>query len=268
MAPVPQRHPIIGGNWKMNLDRASAVALAEGIVAGRAEAGPGCDVAVFPPFPYLEAVGAVLRGGPVALGAQDVSPEPSGAFTGEVSTAMLLDLGVTVVLVGHSERRHVIGEDDSLVNAKLRATLAAGLDAVLCVGETMEQREAGRTREVIEGQLEAGLAGVEIALLGHLVIAYEPVWAIGTGRTATPDDADEGHAVLRECLGGLYDPLTAAAVRIQYGGSVKPQNAGELIDREQIDGFLVGGASLKIDSFLEIIRAATMESSHREAENA
>jgi triosephosphate isomerase len=248
--------PIVGGNWKMNTDLASAVELAEDVVAGCGTMIESCDVALFPPFPYLQAVGRALGHHGLLLGAQDVYPEPDGAFTGEVSTSMLLDLHVETVLAGHSERRHVIGEGDELVAAKLTAALAAGLKVVLCVGETREQRNAGTTQEIVGRQLEAGLAGVDADGMRDVVIAYEPVWAIGTGETATPEDAEREHAFIRGRLAELYDDDVADATRIQYGGSVKPNNAEDLIAGENIDGFLVGGASLKADDFLAIIRAA------------
>jgi triosephosphate isomerase len=252
---MAERMPIVGGNWKMNMDLASGVELAEDIAAGCGELIDRCEVAVFPPFPYLQAVGNALGHHSLLLGAQDVYHQPSGAFTGEVSTEMLLDLNVPIVLTGHSERRHVIGEDDELINAKTRAALAAGLRVILCIGETREQREAGRTEQINIDQLRAGLAGIQTDQMRQVVIAYEPVWAIGTGLTATPDDAEAVHRVIRRTLKELYDPAIAGETRIQYGGSVKPQNAADLIAKEDIDGFLVGGASLKSDDFLAIIRA-------------
>jgi len=249
------RMPIVGGNWKMNMDLASGVELAEDIAAGCADLIERCEVALFPAFPYLQAVGKALGHRTVLLGAQDVYHAPNGAFTGEVSAEMLLDLNVPIVLTGHSERRHVIGEDDELINAKTRSALAAGLRVILCIGETMEQREAGRTEQVNIDQLTAGLREISADQMRQVVIAYEPVWAIGTGLTATPDDAEAVHHVIRLTLGKLYDRSIAEETRIQYGGSVKPQNAADLIAKENIDGFLVGGASLKADDFLAIIRA-------------
>ncbi|TVQ54995.1 MAG: triose-phosphate isomerase [Phycisphaerales bacterium] len=251
-----ERTPIVGGNWKMNTNRASAAEIAHAVREGVLQTLPRCDVVIFPPFPYLETVGAILADAPIRLGAQDVFPEPDGAFTGEVSCAMLEDLGVDYVLAGHSERRHVVGEDDELVNRKVRAVLAAGMHAVLCVGETLEQREAGRTEELNVAQLRAGLDGVARADLDRVVLAYEPVWAIGTGRTASPDDAAGVHKILRATIGTCYDAESAAAIRIQYGGSVKADNAGALFDDPEIDGGLIGGASLKSTEFLSIVRAA------------
>lgn len=257
-SPVQQhrRTPIVGGNWKMNTDLASAVELADDVAAGCAPLIPRCDVAVFPPFPYLQAVGRTLGHHGILLGAQDVYYEANGAFTGEVSCEMLVDLNVAIVLCGHSERRHVIGEDDSLVNLKVRAALDAGLWVILCIGETIEQREAGQTETVNLRQLNAGLEDVPVEQMRQMVIAYEPVWAIGTGRNATPQDAEAVHRVIRAELAELYDQTTAESVRIQYGGSVKANNAGELAMQPNIDGFLVGGASLKSGEFLEIAQAA------------
>jgi triosephosphate isomerase len=246
----------VGGNWKMNTDLASAVELAEGVVAGCADLVQHCDIAVFPPFPYLQAVGKALGHHSILLGAQDVFYEDNGAFTGEVSAEMLVDLNVGVVLAGHSERRHVIGEDDETVNLKARAALDAGLWVILCVGETIEQREAGKTNQVNLGQLRAGLDGVPIEQMRQVTIAYEPVWAIGTGRNAQPADAQAVHNLLRTELAELYDKSVADSVRIQYGGSVKANNALELFSQPDIDGGLIGGASLKVDEFTAIVRAA------------
>lgn len=249
------RTPIVGGNWKMNTNRATGVELARAVRAA-AEGARRTEVVVFPPFPYLLSVGEVLRGGPVALGAQDVSDRADGAFTGEVSCAMLRDCGVSWVLAGHSERRHVIGETDELVNAKARAALAAGLSVILCVGEKLEQREAGKTDLVNETQLRAGLSGIEGGALSRVVIAYEPVWAIGTGRTASPADAQSAHAHIRRTLGSMYGTESANAIRIQYGGSVTAANARDLFAQPDIDGGLIGGASLKPADFGQIVGAA------------
>lgn len=249
------RTPIVGGNWKMNTTRSTGVELASAVSRSAAET-PGVEVVVFPPFPYLLAVREALAGGRVMLGAQDVSDRPDGAFTGEVSCGMLKDCGVSWALAGHSERRHVIGEGDGLVNAKARAALAAGLGVVLCVGEKLEQREAGRTDEINEGQVRAGLAGVDEGTLEKIVIAYEPVWAIGTGKTASPADAQAAHAHIRKVLASMYGTGAAERVRIQYGGSVSASNARELFSQPDVDGGLVGGASLKPGDFAQIIAAA------------
>ncbi|MBL0928345.1 MAG: triose-phosphate isomerase [Phycisphaerales bacterium] len=251
------RRAFVAGNWKMNTDRAGAVALAAAVAEAVAGERPAAEVAVCPPFVYLDAVGQALRarGGAVALGAQDVYDQENGAFTGEVSASMLKDLGVTWVIVGHSERRHVIKEPDELVNRKVRAVLGAGLGCILCVGETIQQREGGMTDAVNAHQVRSGLAGVPAEQVGRLVIAYEPVWAIGTGRTATPADAQDAHRKIRAVLGDLYGPAAAGATRIQYGGSMKPENAAELMKQPDVDGGLIGGAALKADSFMGIVRA-------------
>ncbi len=251
------RRPYVGGNWKMNTDLASAAELADDIVAGVDAYLETCDVAIFPPFPYLQTVGHTLGHHAIKLGAQDVYCERSGAFTGEVSPDMLLDLNVSVVLIGHSERRHVILEPEELINRKAVAAVGAGLDIILCVGETMTEREAGRTEPVTLGQLESGLTGIPVGQMRRVTIAYEPVWAIGTGQTATPDDAEAVHGILRERLAELYDDSVAKSTRIQYGGSVKGNNAGELFAQPNIDGGLIGGASLKAEEFLAIVQAAS-----------
>ncbi|MEX0885802.1 MAG: triose-phosphate isomerase [Phycisphaeraceae bacterium] len=255
---MAQRKPIVGGNWKMNLHRQDAVALADA-VAERFAAGEQVDLFICPAFPYLaHVVEAVERrkNVHVQVGAQDAYDQPEGAYTGEVSLAMLKDVGATVLLVGHSERRHVIGENDLLINRKLRAGLEAGLQVVLCVGETLEQREARQTDAINAGQLAYGLAGVAAEQMADVVIAYEPVWAIGTGKTATPEDAQSAHAAIRRQLAHLFGDQVAGQVRIQYGGSVKPDNAAVLFGQADIDGGLIGGASLKVDDFLAIIDAA------------
>ena len=249
------RRPLIVGNWKMNLNRRQAVELAEAVARGVGANGPA-DVAVCPPSVYLNAVGAALRGSRVGLGAQNVYHQPDGAFTGELSTAMLKDVGCRFVIVGHSERRHILGETNADVNQKLLAVLATGLTPILCVGEKLEERQSGRTQDVVREHLETGLEGVSTEDAARVVIAYEPVWAIGTGVVATPDQAEEVHADLRSLLASRYNDQTAAGAIIQYGGSVKPDNAAQLLGQKNIDGFLVGGASLKADSFLAIVGAA------------
>ena len=256
---MADRRPTLGGNWKMNLHTDEARALSADLAAkldATSDADP--QVTVFPAFPYLALVSQTLReaGSSVQVGAQDVYPAPNGAYTGEVSLSMLQDLGVSVVLVGHSERRHVLGESDVLVNQKLRATLDAGLEVVLAIGETLDQREAGQTDAINAGQLGYGLAGVGADQLDRVTIAYEPVWAIGTGKTATPQDAQQAHAAIRATLAHLYDPALADTVRIQYGGSMKPANAADLLAQPDIDGGLIGGAALQADDFLAIIDAA------------
>ena len=240
----------------MNTDLASAVELTEDVIAGCAALVQHCDVAVFPPFPYLHLVGKTLGHHGILLGAQDIYYEPNGAFTGEVSAEMLVDLNVAIVLCGHSERRHVMGESDEIVNLKVQAALDAGLWVTLCTGETIEQREAGDTEAVNIRQLAAGLDGVPVEQMRQVVIAYEPVWAIGTGRNATPQDAEDVHRVIRAKLAEMYDDQTADSTRIQYGGSVKASNALELFSMPNIDGGLIGGASLKCDEFVTIVQAA------------
>jgi triosephosphate isomerase len=246
------RTPFIAGNWKMNLDRRTALELVGALREHFADRSD-VEVAVFPPFVYIDEIARALAGSPIKVGGQNCCDEPSGAFTGEVSTQMLVDVGAELVVLGHSERRHVYGEPDELVNRKVHAALEANLDAILCVGETLEEREAGQTEEVVNRQLTAGLEGLAESRLGCVTIAYEPVWAIGTGRTATPEQAGEVHAYLRGVLSGLYTEPVAEATRIQYGGSVKPSNIKELMAVSDVDGALVGGASLEADSFLPLI---------------
>ncbi|NUQ52167.1 MAG: triose-phosphate isomerase [Phycisphaerales bacterium] len=252
-----ERKPFVGGNWKMNTNRTTSADLTRAVVDGLARV-EGVEVAVYPPFPYLLAVRSILRdrSSSIRMGAQNAYHRPDGAYTGEISIEMLKDCGATTVLVGHSERRHVIGEQDELINAKVRAVLEAGLECVLCVGETIGEREAGHTDPVNQRQVRAGLADVPGDWVNRLVLAYEPVWAIGTGKTATPDDAQAVHRKLRQLLSGLYGPEIAARTRIIYGGSVKPSNAAELFAQPDIDGGLIGGASLKPEDFVGIVKAA------------
>ena len=237
----------------MNLDRAGAVALAREVVA---QAVTAVDLAVCPPSVYLDAVAAVLKGSKVALGAQNMYHETNGAFTGELSAAMLLDVGCRYVILGHSERRHILGETDRQINQKVHAALDAGLIPIVCVGELLGEREAGKTSEVIRSQFGGSLAGVTAQQMASLVIAYEPVWAIGTGKVATPEQAQEVHKDLRKMIQAQYNAAVADQVRIQYGGSVKPSNAAELLAQPDIDGALVGGASLKASDFLGIAAGA------------
>jgi triosephosphate isomerase len=248
------RKPFVAGNWKMNTTAAEAVELAAAVAKDAAKVQG--DLAVCPPFVYLQAVAKAVKGSAVAVGAQDLYFEPKGAFTGEISAAMLKDVGCRFVIVGHSERRHVLGEKDELINKKLQAALAAGLDPILCVGETMEERDASQTLAVVERHVRKGLAGVSADGARRVTVAYEPVWAIGTGRNATPEQAQEVHRKIRRLLAEMYDPSLADALRIQYGGSVKPENAAEIMAQPDVDGALVGGASLKADSFLAIAAAA------------
>ena len=246
------RRPFIAGNWKMNLGRVAAVALAQGM-AKAAETIDGVDLAVCPPSVYLDAVAGAVAGSNVALGAQNMYHEPKGAYTGEISAAMLCDLGCQYVILGHSERRHVIGETDDQINQKVHAALEAGLTPIVCVGELLSQREAGQTPDVIGQQFAGSLKGVSADQMRDVVIAYEPVWAIGTGKVATPQQAEEVHLDLRKIMADCYNDEVAQAVRIQYGGSVKPENAADLLGQPNIDGALVGGASLKADFFMGIV---------------
>lgn len=252
------RKPFVAGNWKMNTESHSSVDLARQVAAGsRDMAGQSVTVAVCPPFVYLQSVINALSSSSVSVGAQDVYFEPKGAFTGEISTSMLKDIGCIYCLCGHSERRHVIGETDELINKKTTAAIAGGLLPILCVGELLSEREASQTNEVVTRHIKNGLAGLNSEKLSAVTIAYEPVWAIGTGLTATPQQAQEVHGFIRKLLGQMYDNQTAEGIRILYGGSVKPDNAAELMAQPDIDGLLVGGASLKADDFLDIIQAAT-----------
>ena len=248
------RRTLIAGNWKMNTDHALAVALAEGVAAGASEVA-NADLLVCPPSIYLESVSKALSGSPVALGSQNMAAEANGAFTGEISAAMLTDIGAEYVILGHSERRALMGETDAMVNQKTLAALAAGLVPIVCVGEQLEQREAGETGAVIAKQFAGSLEGLTEAQIVNLVIAYEPVWAIGTGKVASPEQAEEVHADIRRLLAEKYNAEIAGQIRILYGGSVKPSNAAELMSQPNVDGALVGGASLKPADFLGIATA-------------
>jgi triosephosphate isomerase len=241
----------MAGNWKMHKTVPESVALAKELVAKLS--GTSQKVMVAPAFTALAAVAEVLKGSKILLGAQNMGPEEQGAHTGEISPLMLKDIGVSTVILGHSERRHSYGEGDGLINKKLLLALKHGLEPILCVGETLEEREAGKLEAVVGGQVREGLKGVDAAGFGKVVIAYEPVWAIGTGKTATPADADAVHAYIRKVIAGLYGAAAAKALVIQYGGSVKAENAAELMTMPNIDGALVGGASLKAEAFLPIV---------------
>ena len=253
---APGRMPLISGNWKMNHNHFEAIQtiqkLAYALNTGDYE---HVDVSVHPPFTDLRSVQTVLQADdiPIALGAQDCHTADSGAFTGEVSAAMLAKLDVAYVIVGHSERRALFGEDDELVNAKVRAVLRHGMVPIVCVGETIEQRRAGQAHDVVAGQLTGSLDGLDAEVVAMLVVAYEPVWAIGTGETATPADAQDMCSHLRSLVAGGWGSEAAAALRIQYGGSVKPSNAPDLMEQPDIDGALVGGASLDAADFARIV---------------
>ncbi|MBQ7166256.1 MAG: triose-phosphate isomerase [Treponema sp.] len=237
----------IAGNWKMNLDKAGSVKLAQDLVA--ALKGKSNKYMVGVPFVYLDAVAQVLKGSNILLGSQDMAATGNGAHTGEVSAEMLKDIGVQVVILGHSERRHEIGESDELINKKVRRALDQGLEVVLCIGELLEDREAGNAEQVCAFQLSADLAGVSEEQMKKVTIAYEPVWAIGTGKTATPADAEAIHKFVRGYIAKLYNQKVADETIIQYGGSMKASNAKELLAQPDIDGGLIGGASLKADTF-------------------
>lgn len=239
----------------MNTRTDGGVKLAKGIADAVGE-NPAVEVAVCPPSVYLSRVADVLAGSAVGLGAQNLYPADDGAYTGEVNAAMLCDVGCRYVILGHSERRAILGETDAQISEKLAAALAGNLVAIVCVGETLEDREANRTEAVVESQLRGSLSGLDDARAPGVVIAYEPVWAIGTGKTASPEQAEEVHAFIRKLLGDMFTPEVAEQIRIQYGGSVKPGNAKELLGQPNIDGALVGGASLKVEDFLGIINPA------------
>ena len=256
---MAQRKPFVGGNWKMNLLSADAVALARAVSLTDDREARAVDIAVFPAFPHLGAVGGALRSS-IGLGAQDCSAEKQGAFTGQVSASMLRDVGCSSILIGHSERRHGLGEHDALLSRKVARALESSLIPVLCVGETLAEREAGRANAVIDAQLRGSLAGHAETALSTLVVAYEPVWAIGTGRTATPEDAAAAHRAVRQTLSDMYSARFAEQTRVIYGGSVNAKNAADLFAREEIDGGLVGGASLVVADFAAIIRAAASAS--------
>ncbi len=246
------RIPFMAGNWKMHKTVGESQELVRALLDGLGDAS-GREVLVCPPYTSLASVAPLLNNTAIGLGAQDVFYEPQGAYTGAIAPMMLRDVGCSYTIVGHSERRQHFGDTDELVNKKVLAALGSDLRVIMCVGETKPQRDAGKAEEVTVGQLRGGLAGITTAQMEQIVIAYEPVWAIGTGDTATPDDAQAMHAAIRRTLTEMYGSERAEQVRIQYGGSVKPDNIDELMAQPDIDGALVGGASLKADSFLRII---------------
>jgi len=248
----------------MYTDTSVANRLAKAVVDGMS-AEKRVSVTLCPPFPYLALVGEILKGSRVALGAQNLYPEKEGAFTGEVSPTMLLDLGCKYVILGHSERRHKLGESDAFINQKVKVALAAGLDVILCVGETLEQRKTNQTEALLDRQLTLGLADVSADSLTRLSIAYEPVWAIGNlEHHATPQQAQDAHALIRRRFGQMFGEKSAQTIPIHYGGSVKPDNAAALFCRDGVDGALIGGASLHADQFLAIVRAAISRSQTQE----
>ena len=246
------RTPLIAGNWKMHLNISEAVALA-GTVAELSKDVSDREVMIAPPFTALAAVKEAVAGTSVKVAAQNVAWEEKGAFTGEISPVMLNDIGIDMAIVGHSERRHIFFEDDSMVNRRLIGALQQGITPILCIGETLEEREQGFTYIVLENQLLRGVVNVSSEAIQNVVVAYEPVWAIGTGKTASREQAQEVHAFIRQVLAGLYEKTLAEEIRILYGGSVKPENVDSLMAQPDIDGALVGGAALKAESFDRII---------------
>jgi triosephosphate isomerase len=256
------RTPLVIGNWKMNGTVAEARVLATAVRDGLKRPKP-TEVVLCPPFTALSAVSEIVAGSPIGLGAQNCHAEPSGAHTGEIAPPMLVELGCRLVLLGHSERRKEMGESDGQVNRKVIGTLAHGLTPVLCVGESGDERRQGLTFTTVEGQLRAGLAGLDAAAIGHTILAYEPVWAIGTGLNATPAQAAEVHGYLRGLVSELASKEVAQTVRILYGGSVKSDNVDALMAEAEIDGALVGGASLNASGFIAIVRKAARGAASR-----
>lgn len=252
------RRPLIAGNWKMNLGHADALRLADGIFAG-IDVPPDRDCAIFPPFTSLQAIAEKLRSSPIKVGGQNCHPDAEGAFTGEIACSMLKATGASMVILGHSERRHLLGETDDFVNRKVKAALAARLKPILCVGETLAERDAGRTADVVLGQVRRGLEGIATDAMRDVVLAYEPVWAIGTGKTATPAQAQEVHAAIRGELALLFGKPVSEDTLILYGGSVKPSNVDGLMAMPDVDGALVGGASLDEADFHRIVWFETPE---------
>ncbi len=250
------RKKVIAGNWKMNKNLGESLSLIKEIKLAMLNISGKVDVIVCPPFTSLETGANLLKESPVKLGAQNMHFEDSGAFTGEISASMLKSVGCEYVILGHSERRTIFNENDEMINKKLKKALSSALKPIFCVGETLEEREANRTEKVIEKQIIEGLAGIPESEMKNIIIAYEPVWAIGTGKTATPAQAEEVHVFIRNLVKRLYSPSVSDSIIIQYGGSVKPDNSKELLNMPNIDGALVGGACLKADSFVEIIKSA------------
>ena len=246
------RKSVIAGNWKMNNDISESQNLVSGIISGLGN-DTMCDVIVCPPFTSLSEVNTLIKNTPVKLGSQNIHFEDSGAFTGEISSSMLKSVGCEYVIIGHSERRTIFGENDEIINKKIIKALESGLKVIFCIGESLEQREEGVTNEVVKKQIVGGLLNVTTNDLKNIIIAYEPIWAIGTGKTATPEQAQEVHLFIRGLIEQIYSKESAEILVIQYGGSVKPDNAATLLSQPDIDGALIGGACLKADSFLSII---------------
>lgn len=250
------KRPFIVGNWKMNLTLKEGVEFARQL---KNNLGARRDVicGICPPFVFLKDVCLVLEGSGALVGAQNVHSDKGGAYTGEVSASMIKEVGCSHVIVGHSERRHLLGETDSFINAKMKAVLATGLKPIFCIGEKLNEREEGRTEYVVKNQFKDGLRGINAQYVREVVVAYEPVWAIGTGKTALPSQASEVHSFIRELLTAEYGKDIAKGMYVLYGGSVKPENAKELMAQPEIDGLLVGGASIKFESFWDIVKAAS-----------
>lgn len=249
------RTPLIAGNWKMNLLTDDAVRLAQDLARGT-QGLSGVEIVVCPAFTVLQAVAAALKGSPIGLGAQNCYVSENGAYTGEISPHMLRDAGCTWTIIGHSERRQYFNESAELLNEKLKFALASGLNVMFCIGETLEQRESGQMNAVLQRHVLQGLTGLDTPDFDRIALAYEPVWAIGTGLTATPEEAEEAHQYVRSLVAEQFGETVAGALRIQYGGSVKPGNAAELMAQPNVDGALVGGASLKAEDFTAIVKAA------------
>lgn len=250
------RNKIIAGNWKMNNDLNESRKLVNEIIDGMSKIKTNCDIIICPPFTFLSEASGLIKNSPLKLGAQNMYFETSGAFTGEISAAMLKSAGCDYVIIGHSERRTIFGESDEVINKKLKTALLSRLLPIFCIGETLLERESDIMEEVLKRQLHEGLKGISSTDMAKIIIAYEPVWAIGTGRTATPRQAQEVHNYIRGNIKKLYTEEIASGIIIQYGGSVKPDNAADLLSQPDIDGALVGGACLKADSFMGIIQAA------------
>jgi triosephosphate isomerase len=250
------RKKVIAGNWKMNNDLNGSRELINKLVNGLKKERYNCEVIICPPFTSLAEAGSLLKNSSIMLGAQNMHEAESGAYTGEISATMIKSTGSQYVILGHSERRTIFKESDELINKKLKAALKSGLNPIFCIGETLEEREKNVTNVVLKRQVTVGLEGISAQELGNIIIAYEPVWAIGTGRTATPQQAEDAHAFIRNLIKEKYSGNAAENIIIQYGGSVKPDNSGELLSQPDIDGALVGGACLKADSFIAIIKSA------------
>jgi triosephosphate isomerase len=249
------RKKVIAGNWKMNNDLSESQNLISKLTSGLSDEKVNCEVIICPPFTSLQEAGALIRNTIIKLGAQNMYYEESGAYTGEISASMLKSVGCDYVILGHSERRTIFGEPDSLINKKIKKALQSNLKPIFCVGETLQERESGITKDVIKRQVVEGLKDILINNINQIILAYEPVWAIGTGKTATPAQAEEVHEFIREIVSGLYNKDVSDNLIIQYGGSVKPENAVELMSQKDIDGALVGGACLKAESFIQIIKS-------------